>query len=99
MDAQQFIVMVVAGSILSPFITSIINRPSWSRGLRQGVAAAVAVAVAVVANLGTGGFTGQWYMDLVTVLGSATFAYEAIWKPTGAAAFVETATTPSNALR
>jgi hypothetical protein len=94
MDQQTFIVLILSGSVLAPFITALVNRPQWSRATRQIVALVVSLAIAVVAILGTDGFTGNWYLDLILVLTTATFAYETVWKPTGAAPAVEKATSP-----
>jgi hypothetical protein len=94
MDTQSFIVLILSGSLIAPLLTSVINRPQWSRGVRQMVAIVVSLAVAVVAILGTDGFTGNWYLDLILVITTATFAYESVWKPSGVAPTIEQATTP-----
>lgn len=94
MEANTFIVLVLTGSLVSPFITALINRPSFSVNLRRAVAFTIAIIVAVVAVLGTEGFTGHWYQDLILVLTVGTFAYEALWKPTGIAPAIENATSP-----
>ena len=95
MEAQAFIILILTQSFLAPVVTSLINRPQWSRELRQGIAIGVALGIGLLAMWGTGGFTGQWFVDLTLAITLSTFAYETLWKPTGAAEVVEKASSPS----
>jgi len=99
MEANTFIVLLLTGSLFAPAITALINRPTFTRGQRMGVAFAVSIVVSVVAILGTGGFTGQWYQDMILVLTVSTFAYETLWKSTGASVALENATSPKETTR
>ena len=99
MEANTFIALLLTGSLFAPAITALINRPTFTRGQRMGVAFAVSIVVSVVAILGTGGFTGQWYQDMILVLTVSTFAYETLWKSTGASVALENATSPKETTR
>lgn len=87
---------LLTSSIVAPFVTMLINRPTWSRGVRQGVAAVISIVAAVAVLMLTGGVDSllQGATSVLMILGVSTVAYEAIWKPTGVAESVETATSP-----
>ena len=93
---SALVLYILTSSIVAPLVSMLINRPQWSRGVRQGIAALVAIIVAIGVLILTGGFESlaQGATTVLLVLGLSTVAYETIWKPTGVATKVETATSP-----
>ncbi|PSK95759.1 hypothetical protein CLV30_12811 [Haloactinopolyspora alba] len=81
-------------SALAPLVISLINRPSWSKSVKQLVAIAASVVLGVVALALTGGFTGgdDVATVLLAVVGAAQSAYALVWKPSGVAPKLERAT-------
>ena len=90
MTPEQLIIFIVTGALFSPFITALVNRPSWSRLARQSVATLIALLLAVGVGLLTGTLAGSPLEIVVTVLGMSTVAYEYIWKPSGLTEIVST---------
>lgn len=93
---SALMMFILTSSIITPFVAMLINRPEWATPIRQGVAAAVAVVVAVAVLLLTGGIDSlaQGATTILMVLGLSTLAYDALWKPTGVATAVEALTSP-----
>lgn len=76
-------------AFFAPAITAVLNKPHFSSQVKQLVALAVAVVLAVIAMFVTDGFTGGWYAVILTVVGISQAAYALIWKTTGAAPAIE----------
>ncbi len=94
MESSEFVILVLTGSLFAPAITALINQPRFSRWLRILISVLISIVVALVTIMGTNGFTGNWYQDVILVITVSTFAYETLWKPTGVAPMIENATSP-----
>lgn len=78
-----------------PLAISAIQRASWSNPVR----AAVAFGVCVLAGLGTVWLAGNFstkniVSSVLLVLVTALATYKGLWKPSGVAPAIETATSP-----
>jgi uncharacterized membrane-anchored protein len=84
---------LILGVVLS-LLTAVVQQPNWSPGVRRLVAVAAAVAGGVLTALASGQVgSGQTIIQTVAaVLVAAQASYDLIWKPTGAARAIESAT-------
>jgi len=91
-DSTSFDLAV--GGVAMPFLIALINQSHWSPKLRGLVAfaACLGAAAALAALHGTLTLT-SWCSTAITVTGAALVMYHALWKPSGLAPAVETATT------
>ncbi|MER5482632.1 hypothetical protein ABT024_05360 [Streptomyces sp. NPDC002812] len=96
---------VAAGSAvgaLLPLFTAIVQRPEWSVRAKKIVAVAVAFIGGVITVASVGGLE-QFQHGLPTlatigaVIAASQSAYDLVWKPSGIAPTVETATSPKAA--
>lgn len=85
---------LILGVVL-PLLTAVVQQPNWSQGVRRLVAVVAAMAGGVLTALANGQVgSGQTVIQTVTaVLVAAQASYDLIWKPTGAARAIESATT------
>lgn len=99
-EATPLIVATAIAGILSPFVSAIVNRPSWSTSRRSMVATAVALAIGVVSVAITGGFYEApwqvWGVQLLGVVGVSQSLYSIILGPSGALQGIERGTTPQS---
>lgn len=93
MTAEALVALFTSGALVAPLLTAFVNRPDWSRGIRQSVAVGVSVALAVGALFLTNGFDSATDVaaKIALVIGLSTIAYEALWKPTGVTEKIELA--------
>lgn len=91
-DAQMWALLV---GFAAPLLVAVVQRPGWSEGLR----ALVTAGFSVVAGTGTVWLTGSMdgrsvISSILLVLVTSIAAYKGLWKPTGVAPKIETATSP-----
>lgn len=93
MTATDLLTFLVTGA-LAPLLIAVINRPGWSSGRKQLVAIVASVILAVIVELVTGGFGAatDTATKITIVVGLASLAYSALWKPAGVTATIEKAT-------
>ncbi len=84
---------LVAGFCIPP-VLAILIQSKWSPKLKAIVAFIVALVVATVTTwIQLGGFHGRpWVESALTVLVAAIATYHGLWRPTGVAPTIETAT-------
>lgn len=88
----------LALSILTPLLTAVIQRPTWSRTRRQVVAAAISVVVGAATAFASGDLTGQTLLvSIGIVLVGAEATYQKLWAASGVSEAVELATSPKPA--
>jgi hypothetical protein len=86
---------LIAG-VLTPLLTSLAQQPKWSSRRRAVVGAAVSVLVGILTCLLNGDLgNGQTVLSTIAaVLVASMTTYKGLWKPTGVAGGIETATSP-----
>lgn len=99
-DSTQW--LLIAG-VLTPLITSVVQRPTWPERVRVvvGVVAAVVIGVLTLLANGTLGAVlndgaHTWLSLLALVIVASATAYKTLWKPSGVALAIENATTPAS---
>lgn len=82
--------------VVTPLLTSLVQQPKWSSGLRAVVGALVSVLVGVGTCLANGDIhNGQTVLSTIAVvLVAAQATYSQLWKPTGVSPALESATSP-----
>lgn len=93
-DLERWSLLV---GILSPLLISVIQQPGWRRPLR----AIVGLIMCVLIALGTAYFNGDFHergivSSLLLIFLAAMTAYRNLWRPTGIAPAIETATSPTS---
>lgn len=89
---------ILAG-VFTPLLTSIVQRPTWSKGKRTAWGVVVSIVIGLLTCL-TDGTLDQATTVLATVAAvvlAAATAYGNLWKPSGVAGAIENATTPQHA--
>lgn len=85
--------------VVTPLLTAIVQQPKWKwgRGLRAVVGAVISVLVGIGTCLANGDIhSGQTVLaTIAVVLVAAQATYSQLWKPTGVAGAIESATSPS----
>lgn len=83
--------------VVTPWLTAIVQQPRWSNGLRAVVGAVISVLVGIGTCLANGDIhSGQTVLaTIAVVLVAAQATYSQLWKPTGVAGAIESATSPS----
>lgn len=82
------------GGVAMPFLIAIVNQASWNPKLKGLVAfgACLGAAALLAALHGTLTFT-NWRDTAIIVTGAAMVMYHALWRPSGLAPAIESATT------
>lgn len=87
---------LAVGGVAMPFLIALLNQTHWSPKLRGFVAFAACLgASALLAALHGTLSVGSWRDTAILVTGAAMVMYHALWKPSGLAPVVESATTLS----
>ena len=96
LTANVTLVGLLVGALIPP-VTSIVQQPAWSKATRQGVAVVVSVVFGALTAAAAGDISdpSQVVPTIVAVLLSAEATYQKVWKPSGATAKIEKATSPS----
>lgn len=83
--------------VLTPILTSVIQQPKWSDQVRSIIAALVSIVVGVVTVLANGGFVdASGSLGIIALVMVSSYAtYRNLWKPSGIAPAIESATSPS----
>jgi hypothetical protein len=85
---------IAVGGVLMPFVIAVINQAHWNSKVRGAVAFLLCLASAAGLAALHGTLTwGHWRDAAVVVTGAAMVMYHALWKPSGLAPAVESATT------
>lgn len=82
--------------VITPPITAVIQRPTWSKNTRIVVAGAASVVLGFITAATTGALTdpGNLFAVIAAVAVAAEATYEKLWQPSGAAGAIEKATSP-----
>lgn len=89
--------------LLAPFLTALINRPSWSSQLKQLVALVVAIVLGIIGLVLGGAISNvpatpaAWGIVLFSVIGISQTLYAVVLKTTGVGPALEKATSPKDA--
>lgn len=84
-------------AVVTPLLTSVAQRPSWPKRVRVAISVAVSVVVALVTLLANGAFNEgpQTVLSIIAlVVVTSAASYRNIWKPSGIALAIESATSP-----
>lgn len=97
--ANAVVLGMVTGAFVVPPVTAVVQNQAWPKEVRTGVAVAVSALMGVVAAVTTGTVVEvtdvpSLLLTVSAVWVAAEAAYQKLWKPTGAAAAIEQATTP-----
>ncbi|MFB6505603.1 hypothetical protein ACFC07_22070 [Streptomyces sp. NPDC056099] len=82
---------------LLPLVTAVVQQPRWSAHVKKAVAVASALIAGVVTVVSVGGLDQFTHgvptlATFVGLLAASQSAYDLIWKPTGVAPVIESAT-------
>lgn len=90
-DSTSFDLAV--GGVVMPFVIALLNQSSWNPKLRGLVAFAACLGMAALLAAFHGTLTlDNWRDTAIVVTGSAMVMYHSLWKPSGLAPAVESAT-------
>ena len=82
------------GGVAMPFLIALINQTHWNTKLRGLVAFALCLGAAAILAAVHGTLTlANWRDTAILVTGAAMVMYHALWKPSGIAPAIESATT------
>jgi hypothetical protein len=83
--------------VVTPLLTSIVQRPNWSSSVRTGVGVAVSVVIGFVTCLADGsiGSAETVLATVAAVVVVAASTYQNLWKPSTIAPKLEAVTSPA----
>lgn len=86
----------IFAGVFTPILTAFAQRPTWSGPTRTLVGLGISVAIAILTCLADGTFdhTKTLLATVAAVTLVSMTTYKGLWKPSGIAGKVETATTP-----
>jgi hypothetical protein len=87
---------------LMPLVTAVVQRPEWSVRAKKTVAVVMALVAGVVTVAADGGLEQFQHgvptlATIAAVLAVSQSAHDLIWKPSGVAPAIESATSPKTA--
>jgi hypothetical protein len=86
--------------LFSPWAVAAVTQSHWSKTEKTAASVIVSVIVAVGSLLVDGklGNVGDVFQTLLIVLTTAEATYQKLWKPTGVAGAIESATSPASSV-
>lgn len=82
--------------VLTPLLTSIVQRPTWSKQKRTVIGVLVSIVVGLLTCLADGTLDNAATLlaTVTVVIVASAAAYKSLWQPSGVAPSLEHATTP-----
>jgi hypothetical protein len=84
--------------VFTPLLTSIVQRPNWTKQKRTVVGVLVSVVIGVLTCLADGSLdhAATVLMTLTAVVVASAATYKTLWQPSGIAGGIENATSPQS---
>jgi len=93
-DAQMWALIV---GFIAPVLVSVVQQPRWSARTRVTVVVLSSILLGAGTAAVTGEMTGRTLVSsILVVLVTAIATYQSIWKASGIAAAIESATSPTS---
>lgn len=87
--------------VFTPLLTSVVQRPNWSKEKRTAWGVVVSIAIGVLTCLADGSLdqAATALMTVTAVIVASATSYKTLWQPGGVAQAIELATTPASVKR